>query len=53
MARISKLISLAVSVRAVESSLAIEVSAEEILVLLFACEIHYRSIFSTFDSFAC
>ena len=33
------------------SSLAIEVSTEEVLVVLFACEIHHRLIFPKFDSF--
>ena len=34
-------------------SLATELSTEEILVFPFACDIHHRSIFSKFDSFAC
>ena len=46
-----------VSVKALEltntSSLAIKVSTEEVLVVLFACEICHRSICSKFVSFAC
>ena len=33
--------------------MAIEVSTQEVLAVLFACEIRHRSIFSKFDSFAC
>ena len=35
------------------SSLAIEVSTEEVLVVLFACEIRNRLMFSKFHSLAC
>ena len=34
-------------------SLAIEVSTKKVLVVLFACEICHRSIFSMFDSITC